>query len=198
MKKSKLSTNVPLSELRIIGGQWRGRKLRFAAIEGVRPTGDRIRETLFNWLMFDIADTRCLDLFAGSGALGFEAASRGAREVVLVERNTKVAEQLLENSKLLNYNFEIEKTDAEHFLASKPPPFDIVFLDPPFGENCVEQLLDLLEKNNCLAEDALVYVEISVANSLPVLNTHWSLLKEKETGQVRYALLKFESASKST
>lgn len=187
---------TPLSELRIIGGQWRGRKLRFAAIEGVRPTGDRIRETLFNWLMFDMKDTRCLDLFAGSGALGFEAASRGAREVVLVERHPKVAEQLRENAKLLNYSgFEIEKTDAEHYLASKPPPFDIVFLDPPFGDNCAEQLFNLLEQNNCLTDCALVYVEINVANSLPILNSCWSLLKEKETGQVRYALLKFERPS---
>ncbi|HET8705194.1 MAG TPA: 16S rRNA (guanine(966)-N(2))-methyltransferase RsmD, partial [Pseudomonadales bacterium] len=152
MKKN----SVPLSELRIIGGQWRGRKLRFAAVEGVRPTGDRIRETLFNWLMFDIEDTRCLDLFAGSGALGFEAASRGAREVVLIDRHPKVVEQLNENAKLLNFGgFEIEKTDAEHFLGSKPPAFDIVFLDPPFAEDKTAYLLDLLEKHDCLADPAL-------------------------------------------
>jgi len=184
--------NTPVSELRIIGGQWRGRKLRFAAVDGVRPTGDRVRETLFNWLMFDIEDTRCLDLFAGSGALGFEAASRGAREVMLIDRNPKVVEMLIENAKLLDFaGFEIEKTDAEHFLVSKPPAFDIVFLDPPFKEDKTAYLLQLLEVNNCLADTALVYVEIDVKNPFPELNAHWTVLKEKESGQVRYGLLRY-------
>lgn len=189
MKKS----NVPFSDLRIIGGQWRGRKLRFAAVEGVRPTGDRIRETLFNWLMFDIEDTRCLDLFAGSGALGFEAASRGAREVVMIDRHPNVVEQLNENAKLLDFmGFDIEKAEAERYLNSKPPAFDIVFLDPPFSEDRTLHLLNLLETNRCLADTALVYVEVNIANPLPELNSHWSVLKEKESGQVRYALLRYK------
>ena len=136
MAKGKLRKNAVASgQIRIIGGLWRGRKLPVLNSEGLRPTTDRIKETLFNWLMFDVNERRCLDLFAGSGSLGFEALSRGASQVVMVEKDHQVAQQLSQNlARLPQAPATVVNTDAMRYLASSATPFDLVFLDPPFHQ----------------------------------------------------------------
>ncbi|MFS1523633.1 16S rRNA (guanine(966)-N(2))-methyltransferase RsmD [Microbulbifer sp. 2304DJ12-6] len=179
---SHRSTPPPRSQLRIIGGQWRGRKLQFAAVAGLRPTGDRLRETLFNWLQCSLLGTRCLDLFAGSGALGLEALSRGATSVDFVELNAQAAHTLKEQLQLLGaFGAQVHNCKAHDFLASTSKRYDIVFVDPPFADNLWQESLDALESH--LAPEALVYVETPRNTALPT-PPHWQLDKEKSTGQV--------------
>jgi 16S rRNA (guanine966-N2)-methyltransferase len=176
--------------LRIIGGTWRGRKLRFPVAAAIRPTPDRVRETLFNWLGPAIQGVRCLDLFAGSGALGLEALSRGAAHVTFVERDAAAAQALRE--RLLEWqagDARVERTDALRYLASKPRPFDIVFLDPPFGSELLERSAALLEERHWLAADARIYLECGAREGLPPLPATWRVLKAKQTGEVGYHLL---------
>lgn len=178
------------NQLRIVGGVHGGRKLRFPDAPGLRPTSDRVRETLFNWLQPVIQGARCLDLFAGSGALGFEAASRGAGEVIGVEMNPKVARQLRENAGLLKLRqWQLVQADALKWLADTPvSPFDVVFLDPPFAEDLMLQSVQLLEQHGWLTDQALVYLEMDAADTLPVLPETWHKLREKRAGQVAYSL----------
>jgi len=171
-----------LSQLRIIGGQWRGRKLQFAPVEGLRPTGDRLRETLFNWLQFRLPGARCLDLFAGSGALGLEALSRGASSVDFVELNSHAARTLKEQLRLLEaQGAQVHSCRAANFLASNDKQYDIIFVDPPFAEDLWQGSLSALEGH--LSEETLVYIETprDTALSTP---PNWQLIKEKRTGQV--------------
>lgn len=178
------------NQLRIIGGQWRGRKLHFPDIEGLRPTGDRIRETLFNWLAPELPGARCLDLFAGSGALGLECLSRGADFTLMLERNPRVAVQLRENLALLNAERgKLLSTDALDWLAqgNAGAPFDIVFVDPPFGLDLWQQVIDALTKGNWLSDSATVYVEAG-RDSQYQPPAHWRLHRDKTAGQVRYCL----------
>ncbi len=179
-----------LSTVRIIGGNMRGRKIYFAEAEGLRPTLDRIRETLFNWLAGDIAGANCLDLFAGSGALGFEAVSRGAAQVTLVDANAKVTQQHIENQANLNIsNIEIITNRAEDFLQTNNIKFDIVFLDPPFEKGFLPEVLDSLIPH--LSDNALIYVEQEVANNPPTYPERWHVLKSKKTSRFYYQLLSF-------
>lgn len=180
-------------ELRIIGGRYRGRRLPVPSEPGLRPTSDRVRETLFNWLQPVIDGSRCLDLFAGSGALGFEAASRGAREVVMVEQVTGVAKVLRNNAKVLGAAaVRVEQADALHWLDAKAPrPFDIVFLDPPFALGLLGPACALLARNGFLAAGARVYLETSAYAGLPELPRDWRVTRDKVAGQVRYALAIF-------
>jgi 16S rRNA (guanine966-N2)-methyltransferase len=181
--------------LRIIGGEWRSRRLRFAAAADIRPTPDRVRETLFNWLAPRIADARCLDLFAGSGALGLEALSRGAGATVFVERERRLADDL--RTLLTEWRAPqatVVVADAKRFLAGEPQPFDIVFLDPPFAsrhllETCAEQL----EQRGWLAPAALIYVECAAREGLPRLPAAWRPSKEGRAGEVGYHLLEHET-----
>jgi len=176
------------SQVRIIGGALRGRKLSFADLPGLRPTGDRIRETLFNWLQPLIAGARCLDLFAGSGALGIEAASRGAGEVVLVDNAPAVIRQLEKNRSAFNLDrLTVVKADALQFLDQTPTPFDLVFLDPPFHGDLLQPLCRRLAKG-WLADGARIYLEEDLSRPFPALPPDWKLLKEKTTGKVRYGL----------
>lgn len=132
-----MKANQAANQVRIIAGCWRGRKLSFAPVAGVRPSPDRVRETLFNWLSPVIRDARCLDLYAGSGALGIEAASRGASSVVLVDSDPQVVNCLREQLQLLGAaQIEVVQSTVEAWLAAPADPFDIVFLDPPSGEIC--------------------------------------------------------------
>ena len=141
MSKPKARTN----EIRIIGGQWRSRKLQFPSVEGLRPTPDRVRETLFNWLRDDIEDARCLDLFAGSGALGFEAASRGAANVVMVDADAKVGSALRQACGVLDAPVvHICQDNALRYLAGLPSSFDVIFLDPPFNKGWIERVCPIL------------------------------------------------------
>jgi 16S rRNA (guanine966-N2)-methyltransferase len=189
--KSPLQTanrGKPPGEVRIIAGAWRGRRVPVVAAVGLRPTGDRIRETLFNWLAPVIEGARCLDLFAGTGALGLEALSRGAAAVVFVER-APAAAAALEASlrKLGGERGRVIATDALRFLDGPSQRFDIVFLDPPFGEADLGKLCTLLA-GGWLAGGARVYLEMPRAQALPGLPPGWEVLREKTAGQVRFAL----------
>ncbi|MFI2811210.1 16S rRNA (guanine(966)-N(2))-methyltransferase RsmD [Microbulbifer zhoushanensis] len=177
----------PLSQLRIIGGEWRGRRLQFAPVEGLRPTGDRLRETLFNWLQFRLPGARCLDLFAGSGALGLEALSRGAASVEFVELNRRAADTLRAQLQLLGTDRgRVHHQSALDFLAGDASAYDIVFLDPPFTADLWQPALAALHDR--LAPRALVYVETPRDTALP-LPGHWQVEKEKRAGQVCMRLL---------
>jgi 16S rRNA (guanine966-N2)-methyltransferase len=178
-------------ELRIIAGRFRGRRLSVPSQPGLRPTPDRVRETLFNWLAPVITGARCLDLFAGSGALGFEAASRGAREVVLVERAPAVARVLRENARRLGAGeVRVEQGDALRWLSRNAVPFDIVFLDPPFDLGLLTPAFALLLRNGWLSQGAYLYLESPARAAHPELPPGWRLLRDKAAGQVRYALVR--------
>ena len=175
--------------LRIIGGQWRGRKLRFADGEGLRPTTDRVRETLFNWLQPLIAGAHCLDLFSGSGALGLEALSRGAGKVVFIERNPRAVAALKENLQLLQAtNAEVHPGDAIAWLRGEVKPFDVIFLDPPFRKDLLNPALSLIAEGGWAAPGARIYIEQESELGEPALPTGWVLLRSKKAGQVGYYL----------
>ncbi len=177
------------NQVRIIGGEHRGRKLSFPDIPGLRPTGDRIRETLFNWLQPKLPGADCLDLFAGSGALGLEAASRGAGKVLMLDRSPLVVDQLRQNISLLRLEqTSVEQVDAVSWLDNPSQKFDIVFLDPPFSDDLLHQVFLGLEAGVCLKPSALIYIETDAAAGLPQLPSSWKILKEKKSGQVGYYL----------
>jgi 16S rRNA (guanine966-N2)-methyltransferase len=176
--------------LRIIGGMWRGRKLRFPPSPEIRPTPDRVRETLFNWIAARLPGARCLDLFAGSGALGLESLSRGAAHVTFVERDAAAAREL--RARLSEWGAsgaEVEHGDALRFLGSAGRPFDIVFLDPPFDSDFLTLAADRLENGGWLAPGALIYVECPARTGLPPLPETWTATKAKQAGEVGYHLL---------
>jgi len=187
-KKNRNSEKNRLGSFRIIAGLWRSRRLTFPESEGLRPSTDRVRETVFNWLAPYLPGAQVLDLFAGSGALGFEALSRGAAICQFVERQKPVATQLEANKNTLKASADIARTDALEWLQSNKRAFDIVFIDPPFRCNFVQKTIDLLLANDALAEGARIYVEQELEAALPVWPNGWTLLKEKEAGQVRYCL----------
>lgn len=187
-----------LSKIRLIAGQWRSRLITFRADEGIRPTPDRIRETLFNWLTPYLEGASCLDLFAGSGALSFEALSRGAGHSVLVEQNPLVIKQIQENQEKLNTRdvtllLARLPRDFERLAKLVPAkllPFDVVFLDPPFKKDFLGPCCEWLEKNNWLKSGSVIYIEAEKdLEPLPIPAT-WELVKEKTTQQVRYGLAK--------
>lgn len=183
--------NRARNELRIIGGEWRGRRLRFAGGAGLRPTADRNRETLFNWLQPHIAGSRCLDLFAGSGALGFEAASRGAGHVLLVERHRRTLAALQENIGLLaaDDRVTVHGGDALSLLAGgAAQPFDIIFLDPPFQNALLEPALRGLTGDGWTHGNTHIYIEHARQHS-PELPSQWTVLRERTAGDVRFLLL---------
>jgi 16S rRNA (guanine966-N2)-methyltransferase len=179
--------------LRIIGGTWRGRKLRFPPSPEIRPTPDRVRETLFNWLGPRVSGARCLDLFAGSGALGLESLSRGAAHVTFVERDAAAVREL--RARLSEWGASggrVEHADALRFLGGPGTggePFGIVFLDPPFGSELLAEASVRLEQGHWLAPGALIYMECAARNGLPPLPPGWSVTKAKEAGEVGYHLL---------
>ncbi len=188
--KSHPSTARGANQLRIIGGQWRGRKLTFPDVDGLRPTGDRIRETLFNWLAPEIRGARCLDLFAGSGALGLEALSRGAGASLLVERDAKAAAQLRTNLALLQADQgQLVQADALTLLqqGNSAAPYDVVFIDPPFQLNLWQAVVDALEAGNWLADEASIYIEAG-RDSRYQPPPNWTLHRDKQGGQVSYRL----------
>ena len=188
-------------QLRIIGGAWRSRKLPFAAFAGVRPTPDRVRETVFNWLQPIISDAVCLDLFAGSGAFGFEALSRGAATAVMVDHDLRVIQILQNNMALLQADqipctlrgidpaqgCRIEWTDAREFLqTSHYNPFNVVFLDPPYREN-LNDWAQYLDASRLLATSAWIYLEASSHTQLKLPDT-WHVMHSKTAGEVGYHL----------
>lgn len=193
IKKSTKSATI--GQIRIIGGQWRGRKLPVPDSEGLRPTTDPIRETLFNWLAPILRDAHCLDCFAGSGALGFEALSRYASTLVLLEYDRKVAQQLEKNRLLLKTeNAQVFNVNSLNWLKQPTAefkqklPFDVVFLDPPFRCDLLDNTVTLLENNGWLADESWIYVEAEIEKSAPAMPTRWHLHREKIAGQVAYRL----------
>ncbi len=191
-KKQKKTSAA--STLRIIGGRWRSRLLPVADLPGLRPTTSRVRETLFNWLQNDIAGARCLDLFAGSGALGFEAASRGAASVVMLETQHQAAKILRENIQTLDaQQVQLLQSDAISWLnsnAALSDTFDVVFIDPPFDSDYLAKACDLLEAQSLLSEHACIYLEMNRKQDLPELPQSWTLVREKKAGQVGYYLIR--------
>lgn len=184
------------SSLRIIGGKWRSRKIFFTDMPGLRPTHDRIRETLFNWLQFDITDAVCLDLFAGSGALGFEALSRGAKEVTFVDISPVITKTLQENINCIGadntaiYCFDFNKNANIPFNKE----FDIVFLDPPFHQSLLAKSISWLTKNQLLNTKALIYIEVELGGfDATILPENWEVLKHKKTQSLEYLLCQLGS-----
>jgi 16S rRNA (guanine966-N2)-methyltransferase len=190
--KRSASASQPIlkNQIRIIGGEWRSRQIGFYDAPGLRPSPARVRETLFNWLQYDIPGSRCLDLYAGSGALGFEAASRGAKSVVLVEQDANACRNLHENAvKLSATQIKIVQNDVFRFLANDAESFDVVFLDPPFGLNLTNQTCLWLEDKGWLNPHAKIYVEVeSKVKLLEGLPENWRPLKSKTAGEVGYHL----------
>lgn len=181
--------NKQSGQLRIIGGEWRGRKLSFPAADDLRPTPDRVRETLFNWLQGIIEGARCLDLFAGSGALGLEALSRGASEVVFVEQNPRIADQIRQHlATLKSTHGRVITSDAFSFLRGPMTPFDVVFLDPPYRLDYLMQCCELLAQYGWLKNGSRIYLENSAKQGLPALPPNWELLRSKSAGDVGYHL----------
>ncbi|HET6655753.1 MAG TPA: 16S rRNA (guanine(966)-N(2))-methyltransferase RsmD [Gammaproteobacteria bacterium] len=175
------------NEFRIISGEWRSRRLSFPSREGLRPTPDRVRETLFNWLAPRIAGARCLDLFAGSGALGLEALSRGAARAVFVERDRDVAQAICANlDRLGARGGEVIDTGAQSYLAGKPESFDVVFLDPPFGSGLLGDASGALQ--DWLRPEARIYIEYPVGEGAPPLPPAWQVLRKSRAGQVGFTL----------
>jgi 16S rRNA (guanine966-N2)-methyltransferase len=179
--------------VRIIGGKWRSRNLRFVSVGSLRPTGSRIRETLFNWLAPSIEGARCLDLFAGSGALCFEAISRGAGCCIAIEANSQAVSELRYNqAQLTADNLEIVSGTCQSFLerGNTAKPYDIIFLDPPFDRQLHKQVSKLLLSGNWLTSRAKIYCEFPAteAQDLPL---SWRLVKDKIAGNVRYCLFEY-------
>ncbi|MDE2305709.1 MAG: 16S rRNA (guanine(966)-N(2))-methyltransferase RsmD [Gammaproteobacteria bacterium] len=176
--------------LRIIGGTWRGRRIPVPDLAELRPTPDRVRETVFNWLAPAIGGARCLDLFAGTGALGLEALSRGARSALFVERSAPAARNLREQIERLGAEAraEVRCADAFEFLRDDHTPFDLVFLDPPFRSDLLERCLTPLAVPGRLAPAALVYLESASSAGAPALPAGWELLRSKIAGEVGYHL----------
>jgi len=183
------------NSVRIIGGGWRGRRISFPDVPGLRPTPDRVRETLFNWLQHDIAGARCLDLFAGSGALGLEALSRGAKELIFVEQSVAASRALQEQLARLGgeRRGQVVEMGAARYLRGAAPAFDIVFLDPPFGRDALAEYIPLLDSGHWLNPGSQVYLENEKAAGAPVLPAHWELLKSKSAGEVGYHLARVSS-----
>lgn len=182
-----------ISQVRIIAGKWRSRKITFIPIKGLRPTTDACRETLFNWLVPYLNNANCLDLFAGSGCLGFEALSRGAKQVVMVDVAVQVITMLKQNAQELNCQ------DITFYCAKIPQninkipaqTFDIVFLDPPFNSELIKPVCEKLLTSNYLTKNTIIYIEAEKnLNLQAILPPSWQILRQKITGQIGCYLIK--------
>jgi 16S rRNA (guanine966-N2)-methyltransferase len=192
-RTAKSTKSMP-GRLRIVAGKWRSRLLPVIDVAGLRPTPERIRETLFNWLAAEIEGKRCLDLFAGSGALGFEALSRGAKSLVIIEKSADAVRLLRDNIAALQaHEARLLHEDALEFIRSATgEQFDIVFLDPPFADELLTDLCRLLAESGMLAPGARIYLERERNQAQPELPGGWRILKEKAAGNVHYSLVAVE------
>ncbi|WP_448212356.1 16S rRNA (guanine(966)-N(2))-methyltransferase RsmD [Colwellia sp. MEBiC06753] len=197
-KPSRSSSNATknrpqqTSAIRIIAGKHRGRKLPVIDAQGLRPTTDRVKETVFNWLMAYVDDSQCLDCFAGAGSLGFEALSRGAAHITMLELNKTAAKQLQANKALLKAdNIDIYQTDTLNFLENPTTQYNLVFIDPPFRQGLAQQVIEKLA-SGWLSVGAMVYVETEAEIASLSIPENWQLQKEKTAGQVRYQLYKLQ------
>ncbi len=190
------------NSVRIIAGTWRGRRLHFPNLPGLRPTPDRVRETLFNWLQHEVSGARCLDLFAGSGALGMEALSRGAVECVFVEQAQAAARALVEQLRQFGgaARGRVVEMGAARFLRTPVGPggdggaaFDVLFLDPPYGERALEQYIPLVDAGGWVRPGGLVYLESERTAGQPALPAGWEMLRSKSAGEVGYHLARIQA-----
>jgi 16S rRNA (guanine966-N2)-methyltransferase len=201
LSKSQKKGNSPSNKLansnslRIIGGAWRSRRIQFIDSSKIRPTPDRVRETLFNWLAPSINGASCLDLFSGSGALGFEAASRGARQVVMVEEDARIAAMLKQQKDLLqtapidiDQNLEVKNQNALVYLPNVSQQFDVIFLDPPFGSELLIKIIPMILEQQLLSKHGVLYVESAAKQELPTSLEALNRIREKTNGDVCYAL----------
>ena len=177
-------------KLRIISGKWRSRRFSVPPISEVRPTSDKLRGILFNWLQVYIEGSTCLDCFSGSGAIGFEAASRGAKHVSLVEQNRTAYQSLITIQKTLQceHQVSINCADIMQVLKQSTQKYDFIFIDPPFASQLYESVLSIILERDLLADKGMIYVEADL-QSIPTLSTHWCIQKEKKVGQVWAALI---------
>lgn len=177
------------NRLRIIGGQWRSRLLPFPDVEGLRPTTDRVRETLFNWLQPYLPGATVLDVFAGSGALGLEALSREAEHVSFIEQNLKATKQLQENIQTLKAsNSTVYKGDALQLLQTFDRTFNVIFLDPPFGKGFLPKSIELIDERKLVTTGSWVYIESEQELADLPIPAQWRLHREKKAGQVKLRL----------
>lgn len=185
-----MSPTRKANSLRIIGGNWRGRKVSFAEVADIRPTPDRVRETLFNWLQADITGARCLELYAGSGILSFEALSRGATSATLIDTSREVTSHLNATATMLDVTSKVTLItgDASRELAGLSDTFDIVFADPPFRDADIQGLTGAISRAGILVREALVYLETPVAVTAGDLPQGWDIEKQKRAGAVHYCL----------
>ncbi len=196
MKKNRRQQKTESGSFRVIGGQHRSRRLQFPVLDSLRPTTDRVKETVFNWLSFNIEDASVLDLFAGSGALGIEAASRGAKMVQFVELNPQAAEALRGNCDLLGLAADVTRADAFQWLATyEGMPFDVVFLDPPFRKGVLDNLLQELNISKAISAGTRVYIEQEQEAKSAEIPINWKQLKEKTAGQVSYRMFEVAGVS---
>ena len=187
----KKTPSQPAHRLRIIAGKWRSRVITFQPAEGLRPTGDRIRETAFNWLTAQIDGARCIDVFAGSGALAFEALSRGAAQCTALEQQGGAIKQLRETAASLQAeNLDIIQADSLNYLQQSPPqePYNLAFVDPPFAAGMLNKACAFLNNSGWLAPDALIYCEMASADNSFIPPENWQMLRDKVSGEVRYCL----------
>ena len=180
-------------QFRIIGGDWRGRKFLFPAEDGLRPTPDRVRETLFNWLQNECSTVACLDLFAGSGALGMEALSRGAESCVFIEKNRQAAQAIKSHLAVLNNDSKVINGDLPQALDQLGGKFSLVFIDPPYAMEILETILKQLLQNDLLEDEAWIYIENSSKDLMPMLEDKMTIHRQKSVGQVQSTLISYSS-----
>jgi len=190
-QRKKTGSSTSPGSVRIIAGTWRGRRLGVTDVEGLRPSGDRARETLFNWLQPHLRDANCVDLFAGTGVLGLEAVSRGAAGAWLIERNPQAAIELRNHVDLLGaVNVRVVETDALAWLQQRPADsVDVIFIDPPFGEDLAPAVKDILDGGKQMKQGGLAYFETARSENAIQLSGPWLELREKTIGEVRMQLL---------
>lgn len=185
MRRTPSRPSPKTGTIRIVGGLWRGRKLPVIAAEGLRPTPDRVKETLFNWLQFELADTQVVDLFAGTGGLGFEALSRGAAHADFIETSVPAAAQLRDNVQALAAHGDVHTQGAEAFLRNRQAEsVDIIFIDPPFANGWLERIIPLLDAGKLIKPNGWVYVECGRRDPFAAWPACWHLHREKKVGQV--------------
>lgn len=195
--KNQRSKTTQSGEIRIIGGQWRGRKLKVHDKEGLRPTTDRLKETVFNWLMTNTRDAIVLDCFAGAGSLGFEAASRHAKQVYCIEKDKTAAAQLVSNVNLLGAQKQISVLQGDFFTQQQilSLQFDLIFIDPPFNKGFIDKVLPHLIDNKLIAKGALIYIEQEKSSDFDLttneLSAQFEQIKNKSAGQVSATLYRF-------